>query len=151
MVAVDADMHGCLGLVSGRPEAPRGHARNGTAEDGVGEPGGGHRAKPGAPLAACTTLQLVQARDGRSNQGSEVAFTAAEVRTLEALLPGGEGKTAAQKNTHPPHSLAWAAWIVAKLGGWDGYKSSKPPRPITFRHGLEHFHSIAYGWSLKDV
>ena len=104
-----------------------------------------------AARAACTTLQLVQARDGRSNQSTEIAFTPAEVRTLEALLPCLEGKTAAQKNPHPRRSLAWAAWIIAKLGGWDGYKSSKPPGPITFRHGLEHFHSIAYGWSLRDV
>ncbi len=104
-----------------------------------------------ATRAACTTMQLVCARDGRSGQTSDVAFTPAEVQTLEALLPRLEGATAAQKNPHPPRSLAWAAWIVAKLGGWDGYKSSKPPGPITFRHGLEHFRSIAYGWSLHYV
>jgi hypothetical protein len=84
-----------------------------------------------AARAACTTLQLVQARDGQSNQSSEIAFTPAELRTLDALLPGLEGKTAAQKNPHPRRSLAWAAWIIAKLGGWDGYKSSRPPGPIT--------------------
>ncbi len=104
-----------------------------------------------AARAARTTLQLVQARGGRSNQGTEIAFTPAGARTLEALLPGLEGKTAAQKNPHPRRSLAWAAWIVAKLGGWDRYKSSKPPEPITFRHGLEPFHAIAHGWSLRDV
>ncbi len=104
-----------------------------------------------AARAACTTLQLVQARDGQSAQGSEIAFTPAEIQTLEALVPCLEGATAAQKNPHPPHSLAWAAWVIAKLGGWDGYKSSKPPGPITFRHGLEYFYAIAYGWSLHDV
>ncbi len=104
-----------------------------------------------AARAASTTLQLVQARDGQSNQGAEIAFTSAEVQTLEALLPGLEGKTAAQKNPHPRRSLAWATWIIAKLGGWDGYKSSKPPGPITFRHGLEYFHSIDYGWNLHNV
>lgn len=104
-----------------------------------------------AARAACTTLQLVQARDGRTNQSTGIAFTRAEVRTLEGLLPDLEGTTAAQKNPHPRRSLAWAAWIIAKLGGWDGYKSSRPPGPITFRHGLEHFHSIACGWSLRDV
>ena len=71
--------------------------------------------------------------------------------TLEDLLPEVEGKTALQKNPHPRRSLAWAAWIVAKLGGWDGYPKSKPPGPITFRHGLEHFRSIAYGWALRNV
>ena len=104
-----------------------------------------------AARAACITLQLVQARDGRSGQRAEIAFTPTEVRTLEALVPRLEGATAAQKNPHPPHSLAWAAWIIAKLGGWDGYKSSKPPGPITFRHGLEYFHAVAYGYSLYDV
>jgi len=104
-----------------------------------------------AARAACITLQLVQARDGRSRQSCQIVFTPAETTTLQALLPQLEGRTAAQKNPHPPRSLAWAAWIIAKLGGWDGYKSSKPPGPITFRHGLEYFYAVAYGWSLHDV
>jgi hypothetical protein len=40
-----------------------------------------------------------------------------------------------QSNPHPKASLAWAAWIIAKLGGWNGYASSKPPGPITFFNG----------------
>ena len=43
-----------------------------------------------------------------------------------------------QKNPHPNASLKWATWIIAKIGGWDGYPSSKPPGPITFKHGLEN-------------
>jgi hypothetical protein len=104
-----------------------------------------------AARAACTIMQLVQARDGRSAQAAQIAFTATEIETLKALLPELEGKTALQKNPHPPQSLAWAAWIIAKLGGWDGYPKSKPPGPITFRHGLQHFQSIAHGWSLRHV
>lgn len=104
-----------------------------------------------AAHAACTIMQLVQARDGSSAQAAGIAFTPAEIETLHALLPEVEGKTALQKNPHPPNSLAWAAWIIAKLGGWDGYPKSKPPGPITFRHGLEYFQSIARGWGLRDV
>ena len=104
-----------------------------------------------AARAACVTLQLVQARDGRSRQSAAVAFSAPELETLQALLPEVEGKTQAQKNPHPQRSLAWAAWIIAKLGGWDGYPKSKPPGPITFRHGLQDFRSLAHGWSLRDV
>jgi hypothetical protein len=104
-----------------------------------------------AARAACTIMQLVQARDGRSAQAAEIAFSAQEIATLEDLLPEVEGKTALQKNPHPRRSMAWAAWIIAKLGGWDGYPKSKPPGPITFRHGLEHFRSIAYGWKLRNV
>jgi hypothetical protein len=104
-----------------------------------------------AARAACTIMQLVQARDGRSAQSAEIAFSDEEIATLATLLPEVEGKTALQKNPHPSRSLAWAAWIIAKLGGWDGYPKSKPPGPITFRHGLQHFRSIAYGWRLRNV
>jgi hypothetical protein len=104
-----------------------------------------------AARAACTIMQLVQARDGRSAQSAEIAFSPEEIATLEALSPQVEGATALQKNPHPRKSMAWAAWIIAKLGGWDGYPKSKPPGPITFRHGLEHFRSIAYGWRLRNV
>jgi len=104
-----------------------------------------------AARAACIIMQLVQARDGTSAQSAEIAFTPAEIDTLQALMHELEGKTALQKNPHPPKSLAWAAWIIAKLGGWDGYPRSKPPGPITFRHGLQYFQSIARGWSMRDV
>jgi hypothetical protein len=104
-----------------------------------------------AAKAAAVIMQLVQARDGKSAQSAEIAFTPAEIDTLHALLPELEGKTALQKNPHPPRSLAWAAWIIAKLGGWDGYPKSKPPGPITFRHGLQYFQSLAHGWRLRDV
>ncbi|MBV8473530.1 MAG: IS4 family transposase [Hyphomicrobiales bacterium] len=104
-----------------------------------------------AARAACVIMQLVQACDGRSEQHAQIAFSPAEIETLHALLPEVEGKTALQKNPHPPNSLAWAGWIIAKLGGWDGYPKSKPPGPITFRHGLEYFRSIARGWRLRDV
>jgi hypothetical protein len=104
-----------------------------------------------AARAACVIMQLVQARDGKSAQSADVAFTPAEVQTLHALLPELEGATALQKNPHPPNSLAWAAWIIAKLGGWDGYPKSKPPGPITFGHGLQYFQAVAHGRSIRDV
>jgi hypothetical protein len=104
-----------------------------------------------AARAACTIMQLVQARDGKSGQDAQIAFTPNEIETLRALVPTLEGKTALQKNPHPPQSLAWAAWAIAKLGGWDGYPKSKPPGPITFRHGLEYFNALAHGRTLRDV
>jgi hypothetical protein len=103
-----------------------------------------------AASAAALIMQLVQARDG-SAQSAEIAFTPAEIDTLRALIPRLEGRTALQKNPHPEGSLAWAGWAIAKLGGWDGYPKSKPPGPITFRHGLQSFRSLAQGWSLRDV
>lgn len=104
-----------------------------------------------ATKAAAITLQLLQARDGRSAEPASVAFPEHEIAALEALNARVEGKTALQKNPHPEHHLAWASWIIARLGGWDGYPSSRPPGPITYKHGLEHFRAILIGWTLKDV
>jgi len=104
-----------------------------------------------AARAAITITQLVHARDGRSEQDAAIAFTPPEIETIRALVPTLEGKTALQKNPHPTGSLAWAAWAIAKLGGWDGYPKSKPPGPITMRHGLEYFRAVAHGRSLGNV
>lgn len=68
-----------------------------------------------------------------------------EITTLQALLPELEGKTAIRKNTHPPETLAWPSYVMAKLGGRDGYPKSKPPSPIIFRRGLQYFKSPTYG------
>ena len=102
-----------------------------------------------AARAAGVIMQLVQARDGRSQQSASIAFDTHELDTLRALLPEVEGKTALQKNPHLPETMAWAAWAIAKLGGWDGYPKSRPPGPITFRHGLQYFRSIAARTSLS--
>ena len=51
-----------------------------------------------AARAACTIMQLVQARDGTSAQAASITFSPAEIETLHALMPEVEGKTALQKN-----------------------------------------------------
>jgi hypothetical protein len=104
-----------------------------------------------ATKAAALTLQLVQARDGRSAEPASLAFTQEQMAALEAVNAQVEGKTEKQKNPHTRHGLAWAAWIIARLGGWDGYRSSRPPGPITFKHGLEYFRALATGWELRNV
>jgi len=101
--------------------------------------------------AAVITLQLLQARDGRSHQPVRLAFDANEIATLGALNQNLEAQSKRLRNPHPPDSLAWAAWIIGRLGGWDGYPSSKPPGPITMKHGLEYFSAVVVGRSLKDV
>jgi Transposase DDE domain len=103
-----------------------------------------------AAKAAVITIQLLQARDG-GEQPAHIAFNASEVAALTALNQQLEARSKRLKNPHPPHHLAWAAWIIGRLGGWDGYQSSKAPGPITFKNGLEYFHAVAAGWSLRDV
>jgi len=104
-----------------------------------------------AAKAAVITIQLLQARDGRGHQPVRLAFDANGIATLAALNRNLEAQSKRLRNPHPPDSLAWAAWIIGRLGGWDGYPSSKPPGPITMKNGLEYFHAVAEGWSLRGV
>ena len=74
-------------------------------------------------------------------------FSKPEIETLTMLIPTLEGTTQRQRNPHPPRSLAWAAWPIARLGGWNCYY--KPPGPITFRRGMEQFYAIHRGRQLE--
>lgn len=104
-----------------------------------------------ATKAAAITLQLLQARDGKADEPASIVFSEPEIAVLESANTRYQGKTRLQNNPHTSRSLAWASWIIARLGGWDGYPSSKPPGPITYRHGLEHFRTMLVGWAMRDV
>lgn len=104
-----------------------------------------------AAKAAVIIIQLLQARDGRSEQPARIAFNENEIAALTAFNESLEAKSKTLKNPHPPQSLPWANWIIGRLGGWDGYPSSKPAGPITMKNGLEFFHAAAVGWGLKSV
>ena len=104
-----------------------------------------------ATKAAALTIQLLQARDGHADLPAAAAFDEAQIDALAALNARYERRSPRQRNPHPSASMAWAAWIIARLGGWDGYKSSRPPGPITFKQGLDYFLAIATGWALRDV
>ena len=104
-----------------------------------------------AAKAACTVIQLVQARNGGEQLPAEFVFSPEEIKVLAATNKKLQGKTALQKNPHPDKTLSWAAWIIAKLGGWTGYASHKPPGPITFHLGLARFQNFIAGWKLANV
>jgi hypothetical protein len=99
--------------------------------------------------AATKVMQLVQERDGRDGLPASTVFSTREIQTLAAIGPTREGKTQRQQNPHPIHSLAWAAWIIARLGSWTCY--GKPPGPITMRRGLECFYAMHQGYNLNPL
>ena len=100
---------------------------------------------------ATMIMQMVMARAGK-DQPVSIIFGEEEQKVLGALLKTLEGKTEKQKNPHPPDCLSWAAWIIARLGGWSGYESDSKAGPITMRHGLKKFDNTLKGWLLaKDV
>jgi hypothetical protein len=98
-----------------------------------------------ALAAAVRTIQLVDARDGSPRPAADVIDDAFAV-PLERLSRKLEGKTERQKNPHPPGSLAFVAWIAARLGGWDCYY--KPPGPKTMRYGWNQLAARLEGYAL---
>jgi hypothetical protein len=100
--------------------------------------------------AAIQVHQLKQAREGDTTLPIEAVFSEAEVACLTALLPTIEGKTAKQANPFAPQSLPWATWIIARLGGWNGYKNDRPPGILTLTNGLERFKNIFIGFYILN-
>lgn len=96
-------------------------------------------------VTAVRTIQLVDARDGGPRPASDVA-DAELIEAAAVIGPTLEGKTARQQNPHPPRSLAWLAWIAARLGGWTGYY--KPPGPKVMRRGWDRLEAMAKGYLL---
>ena len=106
-----------------------------------------------ATQAAVRTMQLTLARDTDSPAQASDVFDPEEIEVMQRILPTLEGKTEKQKNPHRPGSLAQAAGVVARLGGWKGYASEAKPGPITVLRGLRRIEDIRHGWKLasKDV
>ena len=103
-----------------------------------------------AVQVAVTSLQLVSSREGLTEQAVSDVFNPKEILLLTMLLRQYEGRTQNQKNPYSNHQLAWAAWIIARIGGWKGYRSESPPGPITMLRGLREFAIIYKGWSLQN-
>jgi hypothetical protein len=104
-----------------------------------------------AARAATIVIQLVQARRGGEELPAEFVFSPDEIEVLDAINKDIQGKTELQKNPNRPKTIPWAAWIIARLGGWTGYASHRPPGPITIHHGLDVFQKTCFGWNLKNV
>lgn len=98
-----------------------------------------------AAIAAVTVTQMLRARDNPSGQALGDAFDPDDKPLLFALCKEYEGETPTirQKNPHPPDTLAFAAWVIARLGAWTGYYSK--PGPATLSRGLRRYHEIEYG------
>ena len=113
-----------------------------------------------ALIGATITMQLVLAR-AAADRGPSAAdpvastgppasrvFDDTQIKVLHALLERLQGRTLKQQNPYPPDSLAWAAWTIARLGGWTGYRTDKSTGPITTRNGLQRFYAVVDGYEM---
>ena len=96
-------------------------------------------------------MQLVVARDGKTEQSIKSVFTNQEIVLLIALNKKLEGRTKKLQNPYFQDNLGYGSWVVARLGGWSGYKSQRPSGPITMLKGLIKFDNIFQGWILAQT
>ena len=115
-------------------------------EADIGEPEVMMKFVAAVAVATVTIMQLVRARDGTTNEQLADAFDPDDKPVLEALSTQLEGATEKQKNPYPKGTLAFAAWVIARLGGWTAYYGK--PGPKVMRIGLEDFRRIKYGTTL---
>ncbi len=102
-----------------------------------------------ALIAALQVMQMVQDRDGTAGHAMTLAFEPDDQPLMEAVSQSLEGKTARQKNPHACGTIAYAAWVCARLGGWTGYYGK--PGPIVMYNGLLQFRAMKQGWKLRPV
>lgn len=99
--------------------------------------------------ASVRIMQLKAVRDGGSNEKMEMYFDPEEIEFIRGINGSLEGATEKLRNPHHETSLSYASWVIARLGGWKGYVSQRPPGTITFKKGMQRF-SIAYiGYKLR--
>lgn len=92
--------------------------------------------------ALVTALKIMQLVKARNDNGVKITavFDHSKQQCLKDILPKLNGKTLKQQNPYQSSQLAWATWIVARLGRWDGFAPQRPPGVIIIIHiGLEKF------------
>lgn len=99
---------------------------------------------------AVRTVQLKRSLE-QPGQKIEKVFNEEERKCLEELNEKLEGKTEKQRNPYQKEELGYGAWVIARLGGWKGYGSQRPPGVITMKRGIEKFEIIFQGYSLTCV
>jgi hypothetical protein len=94
---------------------------------------------------AVKILQMLQGRD-RCEIPATMVVSEDQQQCLAQIMPTLQGKTPKLQNPYPKASLPWVTWVIARLGGWSGYLSQKPPGIPTLVQGLRRFEALFIGW-----
>ena len=94
--------------------------------------------------SAARLTALVQGREDEITD-ARVFFPEVELGCMDSLCSALEGDTAHQRNRYATRSVAWAVWILARLGRWHG---SGQPGIETIRAGLHTFEAVFLGWNI---
>lgn len=94
--------------------------------------------------SAIMIMQLIQARDGQNDMNMAEVFNPSEIELIHQLNSKLEGNTEKLKNPHLRDHLAFASWVIARLGGWSGYQSQRAAGPKDMKNGLKKFYDILW-------
>jgi hypothetical protein len=110
----------------------------------------GKALKVTAALALQGALQIIQLKEGREREdkAASLAFNPHELAFLALLCKKLAGKTQKQQNPYPEGTLAYAAWVIGRLGGWKGLNSQGKAGIKTIAWGLEIFYQHYQGYLL---
>jgi len=109
-----------------------------------------------AMMATLRILQMMLAYEDDHEQPIDEVFDKDQQQCLQMMNSQLEGETDKLKNPARINTLKWATWIIARIGGWKGYRSQRKPGPIVLQKGLAKFYHMYEGWLMyqkfsKDV
>lgn len=104
-----------------------------------------------AMMASLRILQMMLAYSDDNEQSIDEVFDEQEQKCLQMIEKKLEGATEKLKNPAKVNTLKWAAWIIARMGGWKGYTSQRKPGPIVLQKGLAKFYNVYEGWLLFQI
>lgn len=111
----------------------------------------GHSIQKQLTLALDVGAKIMSMKEHRDNEQADasILFDSVEIEVLEASLEECEGKTQKQKNPYRHLSLAWAIWIIARLGMWKGVYQSGPKIGVkTLKCGFDKLQERKTAWML---
>ena len=101
--------------------------------------------------AALRVMQLYLSFGNEESQSIEEVFTKDEIECLNKIEKNLLKATPQVTNIFNQNQLAWASWIIARLGGWKGNAKQRRAGPITIKRGLEKFDMMYQGWKLTFI
>jgi hypothetical protein len=110
----------------------------------------GKALKVTAALALQGALQIIQLKEGREREDkpASLTFSQQEQVFLVLLCKKLEGKTEKQRNPYAEGTLAYATWVIGRLGGWKGLNSQGKAGIKTMAWGLQAFYQQHQGYLL---
>jgi len=101
--------------------------------------------------AALRVMQLYLSYGEEESQATTEVFSEEEIRCLKGIEKNYIIKTEKTENPFPKEKLAWASWIIARLGGWKGNSKQRRAGPILLKNGIDKFDMIYQGWILAQT